>query len=391
MATFVAGFLIPELISQLTAGITQLTRYLAEVRTIKKHNKLIVEEIQSFVHRLETNLELVKTKLPPEVSGVALGTLVRDMDNANQYMEECLAQGKFKKYWNATETRDCLDALRQKLMASFQMAFLVTSLDAALEGHRSTRNFQGVMVELFQAQMSDSAAAQEEMRNLFRPLVSGQDHQNQRQDEHMQKQEQLMQTVTHSMADIRAILDQIATRQEDGVSEKFLNDVATAIRQSLTDLPGESSRIGTIFIKESTDASPSDASTHTEVLNNLRAENSQLKASLSVAKQEAREKISSLAGELESEKEKNAALSIKLKAQITIAMNQVTTLGKNVQVARRNGEDLLSLSAELARKSSENAQVITELTKKLMNLEKGLVALGSQLEEVESPDFTNPD
>ncbi|KAL3677906.1 hypothetical protein R1sor_020862 [Riccia sorocarpa] len=74
------------------------------------------------------------------------------------------------------------------------MAFLATTLDA---------------------QKSDSAAAQAEMRDLFRPLVAG-------QDQHMQRQEQM----TKMIDDMRVTLDQIASQREDGVSEKFSNDVS---------------------------------------------------------------------------------------------------------------------------------------------------------------------
>ncbi|KAL3677911.1 hypothetical protein R1sor_020867 [Riccia sorocarpa] len=230
MEAAVAGLLAPQLIPALTEGITQLIKYLAEVRAIKKHNKLIQEEITNFSERLRSNLELVRTKLPERVSGVALDTLVKDLQKANEYMQQSLAEGKFKTFWSAKETRACLEALRQKLMASFQMAFLVTSLDVALEGHRSTENFQGVMVELFWAPKSHSAAAQAEMRDLFRPLVVG-------QNQHMRRQEQM----TKMMDDMRATLAQIASQQEDGVSEKFSNDVATVIRQLLSDSTGESS------------------------------------------------------------------------------------------------------------------------------------------------------
>ncbi|KAL3677909.1 hypothetical protein R1sor_020865 [Riccia sorocarpa] len=384
----IAGLLAPQLIPVLTEGITQLIKYLAEVRAIKKHNKLIQEEITNFSERLRSNLELVRTKLPERVSGVALDTLVKDLQKANEYMQQSLAEGKFKTFWSAKETRACLEALRQKLMASFQMAFLVTTLDVALEGHRSTENFQGVMVGLFHSQKSDSAAAQAshlaELRGLFKPLVWGQDQQMQRQDQHMQKQEQMMKMVD----DMRATLNQIASQQEDGISEKFLNDVITAINQSLSNSPGESSGSGS---GSADNEEFKEANTYTEELDDLRAKIKQLEASSSEAKKkasdaakEAKERIWSLTEELESEKVKNADLSVKFKEELNTAQNQVTKLEEELQVAEKEAEDLLSLSAKLARKGSENAQLIKKLNGKVTALGGMLKALGSQLEEADS-------
>ncbi|KAL2622952.1 hypothetical protein R1flu_003157 [Riccia fluitans] len=67
-AIVVVGNLIP----QLAIHVQQLIVYLMAVREIKIHNNLKVEEITNFADSLQTNLRLVKSKLPEEVSGKAL-------------------------------------------------------------------------------------------------------------------------------------------------------------------------------------------------------------------------------------------------------------------------------------------------------------------------------
>ncbi|KAL2623082.1 hypothetical protein R1flu_003287 [Riccia fluitans] len=215
MAEATVGILIPHL----AAHVHQLIVYLMAVREIKKHNNLVVEEITNFADSLQTNLRLVKSKLPEEVSGKALDSLLTELKKGNEHMIECLAKGKFQ-YWSAKETKSSLESLRQKLMTSFQMAFLITSLDVALDGHQNTQNLQEKMLLISRDHRANSA----EIRDLLRPLVAGQNQQMRRQDRYMQ-------TVNRDMEEIRAVLHQISAGQVDSVTEKFWNDVVAAISE----------------------------------------------------------------------------------------------------------------------------------------------------------------
>ncbi|KAL2623083.1 hypothetical protein R1flu_003288 [Riccia fluitans] len=295
MAEAIVGILIP----QLATHVEQLIRHLMDVKEIKKHNNLLVEEITNFADSLQTNLQLVESKLPEKVSGKALDSLLTELKKGNEHMKECLDKGKFKQYWSAKETKSSLESLRQKLMTSFQMAFLITSLDVALDGHQNNQNFQEKMLLISRDHRANSA----EVRDLLRPLVAGQNQQMRRQDRYMQ-------TVNRDMEEIRAVLHQISAGQVDSVTEKFWNDVVAAISQSASDSPGESSGD-----KEGTDK-------YTDDLDSLRTEITQLKEGFSKAEKEATGKISFLAAELESEKTKNAAISAKLKKELASALNQ---------------------------------------------------------------------
>ncbi|KAL2641517.1 hypothetical protein R1flu_009104 [Riccia fluitans] len=308
MAEAIVGILIPQLVTH----VQQLIVYLMAVREIKKHNNLIVEEITNFADTLQTNLRLVKSKLPEKVSGKALDSLLTELKKGNEHMKECLDKGKFKQYWSSKETKSSLESLRQKLMTSFQMAFLITSLDVALDGHRNNQNFQEEMLLISKDRRANSA----QIRDLLRPLVAGQNQQMKRQDRHMQ-------TVNHNMEEIRAVLNEISAGQADSVTEKFWNDVVAAISQSASDTPGESS-----VDKEGTDK-------YTDDLDSLRTEITQLKESSSIAEKEATGKISFLAAELESEKTKNAAISAKLKKELASALNQASS-GGNFQDEAEN-------------------------------------------------------
>ncbi|KAL3677904.1 hypothetical protein R1sor_020860 [Riccia sorocarpa] len=75
---------------------------------------------------------------------------------------------------------------------------------------------------------------------------------------------------------------------------------------------------------------------------------------------------------------------VEFKEELNIAQNQVTKLEEQLRVAEKEAEDLLSLSAKLARKGSENAQLIKKLNGKVTTLGSLLKALGSQLEEADS-------
>ncbi|KAL2631546.1 hypothetical protein R1flu_016232 [Riccia fluitans] len=105
MAEAIVGILIP----QLATHVQQLVVYLMAVREIKKHNNIIVEEITNFADSLQTNLRLVKSKLPEEVSGKALDSLLTELKKGNEHMKECLDKGKFKHYWSDKETKSSLN------------------------------------------------------------------------------------------------------------------------------------------------------------------------------------------------------------------------------------------------------------------------------------------
>ncbi|KAL2641503.1 hypothetical protein R1flu_009090 [Riccia fluitans] len=154
-----------SVIKELDHGITRLKNYLLKVKVLMKHSVTLVEEITIFTGTLETNL-------PPTVPTKALGSLTNEVEEANTFMEEALQQEKFKNLWTLRETRSKLESRRQKLMAAFHLAFIITSLDVALDGYRKMSNFQERMQELYSVHTPDSVAARTQIQDLLQPLVS---------------------------------------------------------------------------------------------------------------------------------------------------------------------------------------------------------------------------
>ncbi|KAL3697317.1 hypothetical protein R1sor_011393 [Riccia sorocarpa] len=121
--------------------VDRLITYLYRLKADKNHNTKLVEEIGNFTESLKTNLRLLSTKLPRSISTQALESLAWELENANKFMEECLSQGTFKAFWNASETRERLESLRKKLGSAFQMAFFITSLDVGIDAHHNMADF----------------------------------------------------------------------------------------------------------------------------------------------------------------------------------------------------------------------------------------------------------
>ncbi|KAL2633639.1 hypothetical protein R1flu_005118 [Riccia fluitans] len=164
-------------VADLEHGILRLKSYLLQVRELKEHNINVVEDIRIFTETLETNLQSLKRDLPRSVSTEALGSLANEVKETNTFMEEALAQEKFKNLWTVKETRSKLELQRQKLVSAFQLAFFITTLDVVLDGHKKTNNFQERMQQLYSVHTSDSAAARTQIQDLLQSLdtrISGQ-------------------------------------------------------------------------------------------------------------------------------------------------------------------------------------------------------------------------
>ncbi|KAL2641529.1 hypothetical protein R1flu_009116 [Riccia fluitans] len=114
---------------ELDDEIMRLESYLLEVREVKKRSLRVVEEIGNFTRTLETNLRFLKTNLPPVISRNALGSLANEVKEMNMVMVEALQQEKFKIVWTDKETRSKLESRRQKFEPSFQLAFIIMSLN----------------------------------------------------------------------------------------------------------------------------------------------------------------------------------------------------------------------------------------------------------------------
>ncbi|KAL2632196.1 hypothetical protein R1flu_016882 [Riccia fluitans] len=163
--------------ADLEHGILRLKSYLLQVRELKEHSINLVEDIRIFTETLETNLLSLKRDLPRSVSTEALGSLAIEVKETNTFMEEALAQEKFKNLWTVKETRSKLELQRQKLVSAFQLAFFITTLDVVLDGHKKTNNFQERMQQLYSVHTSDSAAARTQIQDLLQSLdtrISGQ-------------------------------------------------------------------------------------------------------------------------------------------------------------------------------------------------------------------------
>ncbi|BBN05077.1 hypothetical protein MPTK1_3g10080 [Marchantia polymorpha subsp. ruderalis] len=168
------------LVSEATSN---LIHYLMEVRFAKQHNKIIVRKIDLIVTTLNSNVLLLKQKLPVKVYGDALGSLTEKLKEATDFVQSRQKQGSFQTMWDDQETEEELESMRQRLVSAYQMAVFITILDVAVDGNRRTNQFQYRMMELSSAYSVDSKAVGREVRELLQPLVMG----KRRQDEKLEE------------------------------------------------------------------------------------------------------------------------------------------------------------------------------------------------------------
>ncbi|KAL3694212.1 hypothetical protein R1sor_007863 [Riccia sorocarpa] len=115
---------------------------LLEVRAAKQDNKKITREINEFVSDLDKNVARLKCKLPPNVSGGALDSLLRKLEEAQAFVQSRQDQNFFKSMWTAKQTTEKLNSQRRNLDSAFQLALFFTTLDVALEANKKIDDFQ---------------------------------------------------------------------------------------------------------------------------------------------------------------------------------------------------------------------------------------------------------
>ncbi|KAL3677882.1 hypothetical protein R1sor_020838 [Riccia sorocarpa] len=167
-----AGFVgLGNVITELQDGITQLKKHLLDVKEMSNYSRKLADEVTLFTKTLDTNLEFLTTHLPATASRKALGSLINELEAANKFMADALEQKKFKSAWSVKEAKGKLESRRQKLASSFQLAFIITSLDGAFVGHRKTNDFQERLQEVYSVHTFDSAVARTQIQELLEPLV----------------------------------------------------------------------------------------------------------------------------------------------------------------------------------------------------------------------------
>ncbi|KAL3677916.1 hypothetical protein R1sor_020872 [Riccia sorocarpa] len=216
-----AGFVgLGRVITELQDGITQLKNHLLEVRDMSKYSRKLVDEVTRFTETLDRNFEFLTADLPPTASGKALGSLINELGEANKFMADALEQKKFKSSWSVKEAKSKLESRRQKLVSTFQLAFIITSLDVALDGHRKTNDFQERLQELYSVHAVDSAVGRTQLHELLEPLVSSK-----------RGQDEKLQSLLRSVED--GVRQSNATESTD--VQKFFADVLAAVDQLQND------------------------------------------------------------------------------------------------------------------------------------------------------------
>ncbi|KAL3697314.1 hypothetical protein R1sor_011390 [Riccia sorocarpa] len=213
--------------------VDRLITHLVQLREASKHNKQVIEEIGKFTETLNSNVKLLRTKLPKSISTLALESLAEELENANNFMEEGLSQGTFKRFWNAKKTKENLELLRRKLASAFQMAFFITSLDVGIDAHKNMTDFQERMLQLFASHRDSAAATKGHIRELLRPLLSG------------AGREGKVQTAIACVEEIR-----VNEEIESSGTEKFYADVLAAINEPAIDVQEGSSHSSGSFSDE---------------------------------------------------------------------------------------------------------------------------------------------
>ncbi|KAL3694218.1 hypothetical protein R1sor_007869 [Riccia sorocarpa] len=146
---------------------------LLEVRAAKQDNKKITREINEFVSDLDKNVALLKCKLPPNVSGGALDSLLRKLEEAHTFVQSRQDQNFFKSMWTAKQTTEKLNSQRRNLDSAFQLALFFTTLDVALEANKKIDDFQLKIQKISEDHSDNSTYARGEMQNILALLMQG--------------------------------------------------------------------------------------------------------------------------------------------------------------------------------------------------------------------------
>ncbi|KAL3677914.1 hypothetical protein R1sor_020870 [Riccia sorocarpa] len=211
---------LDNVITELQDGIKQLKIYLVEVRDMSNYSRKLVDEVAMFTETLDTNLEFLTTNLPRTASRKALGSLINELEAANKFMADALEQKKFKSSWSVKEAKSKLESRRQTLASSFQLAFIITSLDGAFDGYKKTNDFQEKLQELYSVHTFDSAVARTQIQELLEPLVS-----------RIRGQDEKLKTVLRYVED--GVRQNNAAESTD--VQKFFADVLSAVDQLQND------------------------------------------------------------------------------------------------------------------------------------------------------------
>ncbi|CAM6100512.1 unnamed protein product [Calypogeia fissa] len=156
-----------------TAAEVVITK-LQELRSIKKYNSVLAQEIELFINSLNENINLLQEQLPNKTTGSwAIESLTNDLNKAADYLEEGQKNGTLQKYWDAKKIKDELTKLRENLINNFQLKFFVTTLEVVIDGNNKRDNFEAKMVELSTLFAAESNAGTSEIRKLLKPMVSG--------------------------------------------------------------------------------------------------------------------------------------------------------------------------------------------------------------------------
>ncbi|KAL3694333.1 hypothetical protein R1sor_007984 [Riccia sorocarpa] len=162
------------MVLSLVAEVTKkLIMSLLEVRTAKLQNNKITKDIDEFVSNLNKNVALLKHKLPPNVGGGALDSLLRKLEEAQTFVQSRQDQKFFKSMWTAKQTTEKLNSQRRNLDSAFQLALFFTTLDVALEANKKIDDFQLKIQKISEDHSDNSRYARGEMQNILAPANAG--------------------------------------------------------------------------------------------------------------------------------------------------------------------------------------------------------------------------
>ncbi|MCO5608797.1 hypothetical protein L7F22_063014 [Adiantum nelumboides] len=191
----------------------------------RKQNTTLAQELHKFFQDLQANIQQLQDKVLcmgcNNSAKWALDALRDDLDGALLEANEILKKGFMRSVWSAPKIQSQIQALRERVMTSFQTRLSVASLDVALEGKDTQNAFQSTMLkvnkDLQEIYFSTSASVKQEMQLALRRELR-----------------EAVQTLTTAMESqsqgIEVAVSKIrSVHPQTSDTEKFLEDVLAAL------------------------------------------------------------------------------------------------------------------------------------------------------------------
>ncbi|KAI5057300.1 hypothetical protein GOP47_0027315 [Adiantum capillus-veneris] len=179
----------------------------------RTENAQVMQELHSFLQSLQDYIQQTQEKalvLRNNSALWALGALQKDLENAILTANKILNKGFVRSLWDANKIQSRLQALRDRVMTSFQTRLSVAALDVAIEGKQAQDAFQEAMQEsCFSLKEEQHVALRKELRKALQPITIA------------------MKSHTHRIEAAVSMIHSLQPQTSD--TEKFFEDVLGAL------------------------------------------------------------------------------------------------------------------------------------------------------------------